>query len=913
MSPLKKSGFITATIFLIFFVACNDKDSSSRNNRDVNNNNDYVSISITTTVVKAFVGESKTIPVTVQGNTSFTVSVDKAGSGCEKSGNNIVCKPTASGTYNVTATATADAAKKVSATLTVPELEIFDGDGQTLYADETSSATISFNAAGNWTATASDDSGGVPTWLSLGVVHDLSADHSTFEFYDDYSLFQSYDGYDYGETGVTVNAVSINGTAGNNAITVTFQPNDSKADRTAVIAITTSNGQIEVTITQRYVTKDGKPYTNPDEEFHAVNFIMDGDTVAIRQIAHNSSLGANMPPNPERTGYTFAGWSVSQSSATVDFYATTSVTANITVYAVWQVVVPNSCAVSFNIEGVTSTMSVECGKSLGANMPADPTKTGYEFVGWNTSYSAATGNFAATTMVTSDITVYAIWQAAAPVTHTVTFNVDGSAVYTRQTQNGTSLGANMPPNPIKPGYTFAGWSVSPSSATADFYAITTVTANITVYAVWQVVIPNSCAVDFNIDGAITTVSVECGKSLGANMPANPTKSGYEFVGWNSSPSAMTANFSGTTLVTSNITVYAIWGLPRYVATPVVFKADETSEIKNWRVDYALPVTDYDTWTDYDAYFIYLGKVDFVPIAANTAKHYNGVTPIELTYSTTETTESSVTESITNAISRTTQRVNTWDNVFSVEGKFGYEGIFYSASIKIGYQHNWGGSSSVNDEVSRTETYSTFSSWAKSNTETVRFTIGANNEAPGYYRYALMATCDVYVMVVHDLDANDWAYEFSMFARPDSLFEAIDYSTTNSFGVGANAEVLKFDNDLINELLGLEKPERSWVTVYNAEIRSDGIELPREPGAVDLASIVGRSVPPTPDSVRITFNYEIRNLDYYSTTIVLATSGIINTFGGYSYDYTFYGGVLTKFGTMNSNLRNFRIIKIEFLQ
>jgi len=196
----------------------------------------------------------------------------------------------------------------------------------------------------------------------------------------------------------------------------------------------------------------------------------------------------------------------------------------------------------------------------------------------------------------------------------------------------------------------------------------------------------------------------------------------------------TAN-GGNKTVSLSFTVN-IGALSRYVATPVEHKEAGISEIQNWRLDYAFPATDYDTWKDYDAYFIYLGKVDFVPIASNTAKYYNGVTPIELTYSTTQTTESSVTESVTKAISQTTQAVKTWDNVFSVEGKFGYEGIFYNASIKIGYSHNWGGSNSTTNEISRTDTYTTFSSWAESHTETVRFTIGANNEDVGFYRYAL---------------------------------------------------------------------------------------------------------------------------------------------------------------------------------
>ena len=258
----KRAGFITIAIISMFFAACGG-DSTSNKNRDGNKYNPpAINLSMASSV-KAYVGESKTIPVTVQGDTSFTVSVDKSGSGCEKSGNNIVCKPAASGTYAVTATATADAAKKVTATLTVPEIEVMGGNNQTLYADDTESSIITFNAAGNWTAMASDGDGGIPAWLSLDVVSGLSVDDSDIQLYEE-DYIQLYSGDDYEDAEVSINAVNVSGGSGNNFISVTLQPNDSLADRTATITITTSTGQITITITQRFIKRDGTPLTPED-------------------------------------------------------------------------------------------------------------------------------------------------------------------------------------------------------------------------------------------------------------------------------------------------------------------------------------------------------------------------------------------------------------------------------------------------------------------------------------------------------------------------------------------------------------------------------------------------------------------------------------------------------------------------
>ena len=127
MNSLKKAGIISATIFLMFFIAC----GGGNNN---NNNSQAVNITITQTLT-VHVGESKNLQVTRQNTDDFTLSVSPAsGLDCVKNGNNAVaCTPTASGSYAVTVTATADATKKSTATVTVHELEIISGDTELVF------------------------------------------------------------------------------------------------------------------------------------------------------------------------------------------------------------------------------------------------------------------------------------------------------------------------------------------------------------------------------------------------------------------------------------------------------------------------------------------------------------------------------------------------------------------------------------------------------------------------------------------------------------------------------------------------------------------------------------------------------------------------------------------------------------
>ena len=599
----KYSGFIATVIISMFFIACGDNKGNSGNNNNNNQNGNMPTISMSQSNVKAYVGDVKTIPVTAQ-YTDFTVTASPSGSGCAKSANNaaVTCTPTASGTYTVTVTATADTTKRVTATVTVPELEIFNGGKQTLYADEAEGLSITFNAAGNWTATAADDYGDAPSWLSLSTVSGLAGfieDDSDLEALGGSPACLKDCGQDvsvHGEAGNfnissedyltdgqlelhdVQTAAAIIGPSGNNTIKVTLlKPNDSMANRTATITIATSSGQITATIIQRYVTSDGNPYMPGGSSDITISMsppsanTIVGTQMTFVVATQNTDFTMSVSP-ASGSGCAKSGGNVvctptAAGTYTVTLTATADTSKKATATLTATTAQPQNRTVTFYIDGTLSTvLQVENGASLGANMPANPGKTGYTFVGWNTNQSATSANFTAATAVTSNTTVYAIWQA---VYRTVTFNVDGGVYATRQIQSGSSLVSNMPPNPTKPGYDFVGWNTNSPSANANFYSTTPITENVTVYVVWQAVVPDSRAVTFYIDGALSTVAhVANGSSLGSNMPANPAKTCYDFVGWNTNSSAASGNFTATTAVTADTTVHAIWQIKTYTTSNI---------------------------------------------------------------------------------------------------------------------------------------------------------------------------------------------------------------------------------------------------------------------------------------------------------------------------------------------------------
>lgn len=60
--------------------------------------------------------------------------------------------------------------------------------------------------------------------------------------------------------------------------------------------------------------------------------------------------------------------------------------------------------------GNTDTANAQDGTSLGEAMPADPTRDGYSFKGWNTAPDGSGTAFTAQSVVDADVTVYAQWE-----------------------------------------------------------------------------------------------------------------------------------------------------------------------------------------------------------------------------------------------------------------------------------------------------------------------------------------------------------------------------------------------------------------------------------------------------------------------------------------------------------------------
>ena len=265
----------------------------------------------------------------------------------------------------------------------------------------------------------------------------------------------------------------------------------------------------------------------------------------IAPITQDYGTEITVPADPTRKGYTFKGWDKK--------IPETMPAENITVKAQWGI---NQYTITFDTNGGSEIAPITQDYGTAITAPADPTRKGYTFKGWDKEIPE--------TMPAENITVKAQWEINQ---YTIAFDTNGGSEIAPITQDyGTEITA--PDNPTRKGYTFKGWDKEiPETMTAE---------NITVKAQWEI---NQYTITFDTNGGseIAPITQDYGTEI--TVPDNPTRKGYTFKGWDKEiPETMPAE---------NITVKAQWEINQYTIT---FDTNGGSEIDSITQDYGTAIT-----------------------------------------------------------------------------------------------------------------------------------------------------------------------------------------------------------------------------------------------------------------------------------------------------------------------------------
>ena len=274
----------------------------------------------------------------------------------------------------------------------------------------------------------------------------------------------------------------------------------------------------------------------------------DGNNVMQRQTDSNGI--ARQPLAPTRDGYVFAGWYYhSNGTDPVDFnQPIVGGGKNVTLFAAWtpakqdktvEILYVANGGTFFDgndtMQGVTDTDGI-------ARLPLQPTREGYDFLGW--SYDRD-GNdpvdfTKAIVAGSGHATVYAQWKQNNE--KTVLYVANGGAFADgNETMEGVTDSdgvARQPLAPTREGYTFTGWTYDAAGTEpVDFTKpIPGGGQHVTFFAQWAELANNEKDVLYVANGGVfadgneTLQGVTDGDGV-ARQPLAPTREGYTFAGW----------------------------------------------------------------------------------------------------------------------------------------------------------------------------------------------------------------------------------------------------------------------------------------------------------------------------------------------------------------------------------------------
>ena len=274
----------------------------------------------------------------------------------------------------------------------------------------------------------------------------------------------------------------------------------------------------------------------------------DGNDVMLGQTDSNGI--ARQPLAPTRDGYVFAGWYYhSNGTEQVDFNQPIVGGGNhVTLFAAWTPVKQDKTVEILYVanggtffdgnetmQGVTDTDGI-------ARLPLQPTREGYDFLGW--SYDRDGNNPVDFTKAivagSGHATIYAQWKQNNEKTVLYVANggafADGNVAMEGVTDsNGV---ARQPLAPTREGYTFTGWTYDAAGTEpVDFTKpIKGSGQHVTFFAQWAELANNEKEVLYVANGGVfadgneTLQGVTDGDGV-ARQPLAPTREGYTFAGW----------------------------------------------------------------------------------------------------------------------------------------------------------------------------------------------------------------------------------------------------------------------------------------------------------------------------------------------------------------------------------------------
>ncbi len=295
------------------------------------------------------------------------------------------------------------------------------------------------------------------------------------------------------------------------------------------------------------------------EKKYTVTFVVDGEDYFTLETSGKSAI--ELPSNPTKDGYEFVGWyfdvNVWLNPCNSTSFANENLTANVTVYARWELIKETYSVTFVGGTGATGDAPTMEAKAEGDkfDLPQNTfVKEDYDFDGWfdgQTKYAAGDEYV----MPSYAVTFTAQWVLTPK--YKVTFVGGEGAVGTDPEIEDKKAGEiiTLPENPYtREDYIFAGWS----DGEKTYLAAATYTMpqkDVEFVAVWEY---NKYVVSFDSRGGSDVEAAKVDKNSKLTAPKQPKRNGYLFSGWYKNEDCTTLWDFDVDKVNGNITLYAKW-------------------------------------------------------------------------------------------------------------------------------------------------------------------------------------------------------------------------------------------------------------------------------------------------------------------------------------------------------------------
>ena len=268
---------------------------------------------------------------------------------------------------------------------------------------------------------------------------------------------------------------------------------------------------------------------------------------SVATITQDFNTPLQVPANPTRTGYTFAGWFTDEALTSSYTFPSEIPAEDVTLFAKWTI---NQYSISFDSNEGTSVATITQDFNTPLQVPANPTRTGYTFAGWFTDEALTSSYTFPSEIPAEDVHLFAKWDINF---YSLTFT--SPFLNNPISTDLVAFNSEIVSLPIieQPGYDFLGWfdgnvQVNPG--------LSMPARDLNLVAKFEGL---SSTIILITSDSTTIMTLTSGEAIGS-LPIPPAKDGYIFLGWSLVPNQKDQLIDSNSIVANGLTIklYPIW-------------------------------------------------------------------------------------------------------------------------------------------------------------------------------------------------------------------------------------------------------------------------------------------------------------------------------------------------------------------